>query len=160
MLFFTTGTTTPGRGVKRCKSLSIRKLNEGEIESFHATPINCKDVYNYMVHSYIDVITVRESPASPIYYRSSEARLTLEERDILSRGEELSDKHITGCNKILQHEFPDMPSPQSCLLSQKPEQLEPAEENSVLFHHYNQHWAVSQLRYDTVYICTTQCNPR
>ncbi len=66
--------------------------------------------------------------------------------------EELSDKHITGCNKILQHQFPGMPSPQSCLLSQKPEQLEPAEENSVFFHHYNQHWAVSQLRDDTVYL--------
>ncbi len=45
-----------------------------------------------------------------------------------------------------------MPSPQSCLLSQKPEQLKRAEENSVFFYHYNQHWAVSQLRDDTVYL--------
>ncbi len=70
--------------------------------------------------------------------------------------EALSDKHITGCNKILQHQFPDMPSPQSCLLSQKPEQPKPAEEKSVFFHHYNQHWTVSQLRDDTVNLNATQ----
>ncbi len=62
------------------------------------------------------------------------------------RGEELSDKHITGCNKILQHQFH---------ICQKPEQMKPAEENSTFFHHYNQHWAVSQLRDDTVYLYDT-----
>ena len=104
------------------------------------------------VHSYLDVITVGESPASPTHYWSNEAQLTLEDREVLSRGGELLDKHITGCNRILQLQFPDMPSPQSCLLGQRPEQLKPAEENSVFFHHYNQHWAVSQIKDDTVYL--------
>ena len=104
------------------------------------------------IHAPIDVVTVSDSPPSPVHYWNMDAKLTEEDKERLSSGAQLSDKHMDGCIAVLKKQFPDMPAPQSTLLTSKPQRLKPAEENSIFFHNFNHHWVVSQLKDDVVYV--------
>ena len=67
-------------------------------------------------------------------------------------GEPLSDKHVDGSALVLAKQFPDMPSSQTALRAQRLDKLQPAKENSIFFHNYTGHWALSHLREGVVYL--------
>ena len=70
----------------------------------------------------------------------------------LMNGEPLSDNHMDGSALVLAKQFPDMPSQQMTLRAQKLNKLQPAKENSIFFHNYSGHWALSYLRDGVVLI--------
>lgn len=70
-------------------------------------------------------------------------------------GDLLTDKHMDASAKLLAKQFPDMPAPQTTLRGQRPHLLQPAVENSMFFHHFCGHWALSHLKEDVVYLYDT-----
>ena len=93
-------------------------------------------------------IKVGESPPSPATYWVRELKLSNEDKMQLMDGEPLSDKHniMDGSALVLAKQFPDMLSPQTALRAQGLDKLQPAKENSIFFHNYSSHWALSHPR--------------
>ena len=69
----------------------------------------------------------------------------------LMNGEPLSDNHMDGSALVLaipRHAFTTNDS----IRAQKLNKLQPAKENSIFFHNYSGHWALSYLRDGVVLI--------
>ena len=45
----------------------------------------------------------------------------------------------------MRNQFPEMPTPKPTLYAQALHKLRPAEEGSLFYHNFNNHWTVSQL---------------
>lgn len=93
----------------------------------------------------IDPHIISDSPCSPTVYWINKLSLTPDDHDILQEGRQLNDKIIAGVGMILESQFPELPHFQLTLYSQAVENLHPAEEGSLFFHNFSNHWAVSHL---------------
>ena len=93
----------------------------------------------------IDPHIISDSPFSPTVYWINKLSLTPDDHDILQEGRQLNDKIIAAVGMILESQFPELPHFQLTLYSQAVENLHPAEEGSLFFHNFSNHWAVSHL---------------
>ena len=98
---------------------------------------------------------VGDNPPSPTVYWVPELKLCDTDRRRLTDGALLTDKHMDGSAQLLAKQFPDMPGPQTTLRGQRPNLLQPAKENSMFFHNFCGHWALSHLKEDVVYLYDT-----
>lgn len=78
-------------------------------------------------------------------------KLSSEDKMQLMDGEPLNDKHLDGSALVLAKQFLDMPSPQMTLRAQRLDKLQPANKNSIFFHNYSGHWALSHPKEGVVY---------
>ena len=53
---------------------------------------------------------------------------------------------------LIREQFPDMPVPQTTLCAARPQSIKKAKEKSFFFHNFCQHWALSYIRDNTVYL--------
>jgi hypothetical protein len=86
---------------------------------------------------------IPDSPESPVNYWINDLRLYFEDKQILQENEDLHDRHITATIAIIAAQFPDMPPVQSSLRTKKISLLQSAQDNSLFFHNYNHHWALT-----------------
>ena len=100
----------------------------------------------------LDIVEVGDSPPSPTVYWVPKLKLGDTDRKQLVDGARLTDKHIDGSAQLLAQQFPDMQGPQSTLRGQQPWLLQPAKENSMFFHNFSGHWALSHLNKGVVYL--------
>lgn len=100
----------------------------------------------------IDPHIISDSPCSPTVYWINKLSLTPDDHDILQEGRQLNDKIIAGVGMILESQFPELPHFQLTLYSQAVENLHPAEEGSLFFHNFSNHWAVSHLTQKRVHL--------
>ena len=70
----------------------------------------------------------------------------------LEVGDNLTDRHITATAKILSQQFPDIPTVQSCLLSQKLSQIQLAKNGSLFFHNIGNNWITSHFKDGVVFL--------
>ena len=59
---------------------------------------------------------------------------------------------MDGSALVLSKQFPDMPVPQTTLYTQRLDKLHQAKENSIFFHNFSGHWALSHLREGVVFL--------
>ena len=100
----------------------------------------------------IDPHIISDSPCSPTVYWIAKLNLTPDDRAILQEGGQLNDKIIAGVGMILESQFPELPQFQLTLYTQAIENLHPAEEGSLFFHNFSNHWAVSHLAEGRVHL--------
>ena len=93
------------------------------------------------------IVEVGDSPPSPTVYNYWVPKLKIGDTDRkqLVDGARLTDKHMGGSAQLVAQQFRDMPGPQSTLRGQQPGLLQPAKENSMFFHNFSGHWALSHL---------------
>ena len=95
---------------------------------------------------------IPDSPESPVNYWINDLRLYFEDKQILQENEDLNDRHITATITIIAAQFPDLPPVQSSLRTQKISLLQSGQDNSLFFHNYNHHWALTYFNEGVVHL--------
>ena len=67
-----------------------------------------------------------------------------EDLQLLQETKQLNDRIITAAGRILKSQLPEIKFFQPSLYAQTLQKLHPAEEGSLFFHHFSNHWTVSR----------------
>ena len=59
---------------------------------------------------------------------------------------------MDGTSLLLAEQFPDMPAPQTTLRTTRLELIKAAKDGSFFFHNFCEHWALSYIRDDVIYL--------
>lgn len=95
---------------------------------------------------------IDDSPVSPVKYWVPQLRLKEDEKKRLVEGATLTDRHMNGTSLLLAEQFPDMPAPQTTLYATRLEMIKAAQDRSFFFHNFSEHWALSHIRDNTIYL--------
>ena len=101
---------------------------------------------------HLDLIEIDDSPPSPVSYWVPELKLKDNKKKLLVEESPLTDRHMNGTCNLIREQFPDIPVPQTTLRVARPELIKEAEEKSFFFHHFCEHWALSHIRDNVVYL--------
>ena len=85
-------------------------------------------------------------------YWIKDLHLEVHDEQVLKEQESLTDKHMNAAASLLSQQFPDLPPIQCTLYSNIEGRLQKAENNSVFFHSFSNHWCVSYFKEDTVQV--------
>ena len=94
---------------------------------------------------------IGDSPCSPTSFWIRDLKLMPEDRQLLQENRQLNDRILVAAGLVMRNQFPEMPTPQPTLYAQALHKLRPAEEGSLFYHNFNNHWTVSQLSQGKVY---------
>lgn len=94
-------------------------------------------------------VIIGDSPTSPTVNWIQQLKLVESDRIKLQEGVQLIDKHMDASISVLAKQFPEMPAPQSILLTQN---LRKAQDQSMFFYNYSGHWVLSSLSGGVVHL--------
>ena len=100
----------------------------------------------------LDLIEIDDSPPSAVSYWVPELKLKDNEKKLLVEESPLTDRHMNGTCNLIREQFPDIPVPQTTLRVARPELIKEAEEEFFFFHYFCEHWALSHIRDNVVYL--------
>ena len=94
---------------------------------------------------------IGDSPCSPASYWIRDLKLMPEDKQLLQENRQLNDRILAAAELVMRNQFPEIPTPQPTVYAQALHKLHPAEEGSLFYHNFNNHWTVSQLSQGEVY---------
>ena len=94
---------------------------------------------------------ISNSPCSPTTYWIRDLNLKPEDRLLLQEAKQLNDRVLAAAGKVLQSQFPELPKLQPTFYVETLHKLRLAEEGSLFFHNFSNHWTVSQLSHGQVF---------
>ena len=96
-------------------------------------------------------MVISDSPCSPTLHWIRDLNLKPEDQRQLQETKQLNDRIVMAAGKVLKSQFPEFPKPQPTLYTQTLHKLHRAEEGSLFFCNFNNHWTFSHLSQGQVF---------